>query len=591
MVKLKNLIFEDNVEKEEDLGALHTLSEAGYTYLKNALEELNKKASKWNVPPMVLKIVKEEFIKRQIPINAFTRQKTTWEDPAVEPQEVISKQYTVSIEGEPPRVEGYEFVAKIEHTSDGNILNYAPKASIKTLPVEYRTARQACDVCKTTRDRNNTFILKLEKEDPQRFPDKKSGDYIMVGSNCLRRFLPNISANTLIEYAEMIESLRATIAGSGEIEDDFNMGGGGRGNWMEASQLAFWLSATYLHTGKYFSKKKAQELEAQPTLDVALQAMLPAKGDKNEIHSRVYTEEEFHKKSVDFSNEFLEWAKTKDFDTLIQQKPEYADFFHNLKVISKQDMLRIQNFGFFSALFQVFLRDKGELEKKAALKKATSDFTYFGQPGEKIKVKVKVNKIKEYESQWGRGLIVTMEAEGSETDPASGQSVSKKGNLLYFTSNFELEENEEAEITATVKSHQPNKFTQIPETVITRAKVVNFITHPEKNAGKQKIKNLKGVVRINQVREDTTDWTTGAKIYRVYFQANSEKNPELTNVYRSGINFVYTIPDEPTYQSLKPHAEKTVEAQWSLARAMTADKLKTEDFIEVSSFSIVRVIG
>lgn len=598
MIKLLPLILENVVDQEEDLGKNHVLSETGYNFLKANVDGMNKKAAKWGVPPMELKIVKEDFIKKKIPVNFSTGEKTTWDDPAHETKEVTVKQYEVIIEGQPPSVEGYEFIAKVEHTPDGNILNYAPKASSKNIPSEYRTARQACDVCKTVRDRNNTFILKLEKDDPQRFPEKRAGDFVMVGSGCLKRFLPNISANALMEYAEMIESLRSSISGAGEMEDDFSggFGRGGTGNWMESGNLGLWLAATYIHTGKYLSKKKAEEFGTTSTLDRAFSAMNSRIGFErgrdieDEVHARMRTEEGFRPKAEELNKEFLEWAKTKDFDTLIQQKPDFADFFHNLKVIAKQETFKSQNSGFFSALFQLFLRDKGELEKRAAQKKASADFTYFGEIGGKIKVKIKVNKIKEYESQFGQGLIINMEGEQTSTD-ASGQPITKKGNLLYFTSNFELEEGEEAEIEATVKNHQPNKYTQIPETQITRAKVVNFITHPEKNAGKAKVKDLSGTVKIHIISE-RTEWNTGSKQYWLNFNYDTNAHPTMTQLGSPwGIAFQYEIPDEATYQLLKQYQNKLVNAKWSLARTITIDKMKSGGTQPVTKFQVTQVLG
>lgn len=599
MFKLLPLILENEVDQESDLGQTHVLSEKGFGYLKSKIDEMNKKAAKWNVPPMELKVLKEEFVKKKIPVNFQTQMPTTWDDPGRETKEVTVKQYSIQVIGEPPRVEGYEFIAKVEHTPDGNILNYAPKASDKSLPSEYRTARQACDVCKTNRERNNTFILKLDKDDPERFPEKRKGDFVMVGSSCLKRFLPNISANALMEYAEMIEALRDSIHSSGEMDDDFSGGFGrsGQGNWLDQSNVGLWLSATYLHTGKYLSKKKAEEFSTSSTLDRAFSAMNSRVGIErgrdieDEIHKRMRTEEEFKQKAETFNKEFTEWAKTKDFDTLIQQKPEFADFFHNLKVIAKQETFKSNNAGFFSALFQLFLRDRGDLERKAAQKKAAENFTYFGQEGGKIKVKAKVTKIKEYESQWGQGIIVFMEAEGSEVDPATGQPVSKKGNLIYFTKNFELGEGEEGEIEATVKKHEINKYTQIPETAVTRVKVVKNLSNPAADVGKAKMKDLKGVVKIGQLQE-RQEWSTGQKTYYMNFSFDARHHPDMTQVGTDwGIGFYWQIPDEATYQTMKQYENKMVEAKWSLSRATTLDKLKMGSGNTVSKFSIIQVLG
>lgn len=600
MIKLMPLLFENEVDHEEDLGKSHVIGERGYEFLKTKIGEMNKKSAKWGVPPMDLKVLKEEFVKRKIYVNATTGKVIPGgfeEDPEAELKEITSKQYEIIIVGEPPKVDGYEFIAKIEHTPDGNILNYAPKASAKNIPTDYRTARQACDVCKTTRDRNNTFILKLEKDDPSRFPEKKAGDFVMVGSGCLKRFLPNISAGALMEYAEMIESIRSSISEAGEMEDiDSGLGSSGHGNWLGHSQIGLWLSAVYLHTGKFMSKKKATEFQTSSTIDNAFSAMNSRTGwdhgrdIEDPVHKRMREDESFKTKAETFNNEFLDWIKTKDFDVLINSNPSYADFYHNLKVLAKQDPFKSKNSGFFGALFATFLRDRGDMERKAAQKKASADFTYFGEVGGKVKVKIRVNKIKEYESQYGRGLIVTMEGEQSAVD-ATGQPVTKKGNLLYFTSNFELEEGEEAEIEATVKGHQVNKYTQIPETQITRAKIFNFISHPEKNSGKTKVKDLNGVVNVYQIREDN-NWNTGQKTYSMQFYYNLTHHPDMRQLGGNwGVGFEYQIPDETTYQSLKQYEKKMVRANWSLGRVMTLDKMKSGTGHPVSKFSVIEILG
>jgi hypothetical protein len=599
MLKLLPLILENVVDQEEDLGKPHVITEAGYNYLKSTIDSLNKKAAKWGVPSMELKILKEEFVKKTIFVNAFTGKVVRGgvaEDPAAEQKEITVKQYEIQLIGEPPRIEGYKFIAKIEHTEHGNILNYAPKESSERLPHEYRTGTQKCDVCNTNRDRNNTFILKLEKDDPQRFPQKHSGDFIMVGSSCLKRFLPSLqSANSLMGYAEMIEMIRDSLKESADMSDDFGGGGNGYEKYIAQEDLGFWISAVYLYTGKYISKKKAQEFSEQgnpveSTVQAAFTARTPSKDYVDKVYTRVREDEDFKKRSEDLTKEFMEWSKTKDFDAEAEKKPEYSDFFHNLKVLSKQNFFKRTNSALFGALFATFLRDKGDFEKKAALKKSSADFTYFGEVGQKTRIKVKVNKIKEYESQYGQGLIVNMEGEQTATD-SSGQSIVKKGNVLYFTSNFELEEGEEAEIEATVKSHQPNKYTQIPETQITRAKIVNFITHPEKNAGKAKVKDLSGTVKIDRLFEKT-DWGTGTKQYFMDFSYDIKTHPDMTinGTPHWPVNFTYMIPDEATYQSLKQYENKLLNAKWSLDRASKMEKVKN-GYNQVGKFTITQVLG
>ena len=590
MLKLLPLIFENEVDQEEDLGKPTILSEKGYNFLKVKVDDLNKKATKWNVPLMELKILREFFTKKTLFINISTGNPTSSDDHNAEKRDINVKEYEIQLLGEPPSVDGYEFIAKIEHTIEGNILNYAPKASTKNLPTEFRTAMQKCDVCHTNRERNNTFILRLEKDDPVRFSTKKSGDYIMVGSACLKRFLPNISASSLIGYAELIEQIRNSVKEAIDM-DDYGEGFG-KSKYIQRDTLSFWLAAEYLHTGKYYSKKSALEFNRQSTVQSAINAMY-SKMDQHEdpVHKRVREDESFKQNADTLSKEYINWSKTYDFNKLADIKPEMSDYFHNLSVVSKLEMLTDKNVGYFGGVFQTFLMTKRELERKTQLQSDNSHLIYLGQPGQKLKATVKVNKLKEYESQYGRGLIVNLSGITTEKDPRSGQEGKKEGNLLYFTgTNFELNENEEADVEFTVKGHQINKYTNLPETQITRMKVLNFITHPEKNVGKQKVKEMSGTVKIQNISEYNSGWNQPPTHF-ITFSYSTKHHPDMRQIGTNwGINFSYQIPDESTFKTLKPYENKLVDANWVLDRATTLDKLKTSGSVTVTKFNITKIL-
>jgi hypothetical protein len=597
MIKLCNLINKRtilNEVEEVDLSKdVITLSERGYTYLKTQIDELNKKAMRWHVPPMELHVIKEEIVTKEVMVNAFTGQLVPGgvnQDPAAEPRKLQFKQYQVKLVGEPPRVEGYEFIAKVEHTPEGNLLNFNPHASVKNLPPEYHTAGQKCDVCLTARDRFNTFILKLEKEDPQRFPNKKAGDLIMVGSSCLKRFLPGVSSDALIGYAEMIDLIRQHAEAAGEMDDFEGGGGGGRGNYIGRDSLMFNIMAVYLHIGKYVSKKKAEEFQSTSTLEDAYDVMFPRPNDKNDVRERLRTDEAFKKKVEDLLQEFNQWLTTKDFDKAAAENPNYASFYQNAKVLSKLETIGFNNANKLSAMFGMFLYDKGQIEKSAARAKESEGFTYLGKIGEKIKMKVKVKKIKEYESQYGRGLIVSMVGELTETDPATNQNVIKKGNVIYFTNNFELDESEEAELQATVKAQQISKYTNLPETQITRAKITNFITHPEKNVGKEKLKEWSGKIRIHNVTSNGR-WNKEGNgwIPQLHFYISSEENPEMESAATGGVyGSVDLSPEE--FTKYEPFAGHIVEANVKLARAVDKNKFAEGNF-KVAKVDVTKDLG
>jgi hypothetical protein len=114
------------------------------------------------------------------------------------------------------------------------------------------------------------------------------------------------------------------------------------------------------------------------TLSRALGEMRPnlkySKDPKKEypIYYRMQEDPEFAESVEKMAKEFEEWLPTKDWDKMAAEKPEFADFFHNLQLVSKQEYLKGNYFGFYSALFQLFIRDKKNAEKKAEADKVAA---------------------------------------------------------------------------------------------------------------------------------------------------------------------------------------------------------------------------
>jgi hypothetical protein len=113
--------------------------------LKKALERANKALRHRNLKELELIIVREYEKKTDNSIY-------------------VQKFYDVKIEGDVPELHDYEFIAKVEHTEEGNIINMNPRISPESLPAEFRSFDQKCDICKSNRERLNTFILKTLKQ-------------------------------------------------------------------------------------------------------------------------------------------------------------------------------------------------------------------------------------------------------------------------------------------------------------------------------------------------------------------------------------------------------------------------------------------
>ena len=114
----------------------------------------------------------------------------------------------------------------------------------------------------------------------------------------------------------------------------------------------------------------------------------------------------------------------------------------------------------------------------------------------------------------------------------------------------------------------------------------------EKNTGKSKIKDLTGTVKVERISEKM-NWKTQTKEYVMDFRYDLNVHPDMmmqgSPVW--GIGFTYKIPDEATYQSLKQYENKLVNAKWSLARAMTMDKFKSNSSNPIVKFQVNQVLG
>lgn len=533
MVKLASLInpkcilLEDTEEKQMP-DKEFTVLEKGLEHLKAKIAALNKKAAKYKVPSLDIDIIKEEMVKAIHPdIKKMQMQQSIImpldKGLLADPKSwVMVKQYTVRIDGEAPHIDGYEFIARLEHTPEGNIIFTNPKSSVPNLPSEFKTMNQKCDVCNTNRDRHDTFVIKMTVDDPLRFPDKKAGDMLIVGRNCLARFMPGISIAGLILYTQMIENMQAEIKEAKEIDE---MGGsmGGNSYYEDADFLLIFLSGVYLLTGRYISKKQAQAdfdagKNSESTLSRARHEMRPNLLMKNPeksypVYFRFKEDPAFLASAEKLASEFNAWVKTKDFDAMAAAKPDFADFFHNLKIVSGMEYLKGNHFGFFAALFQLFLRDKNDAEKKADAEKTMAALPPSPVKFDETLVKQRLRDVaKNAEIQrltaggmdekaikkavrgkdWGWEVIVNKITEYEKTqtfgygDSGIGYRINFRddyGNdFLWFAgTTLDLKEGNKYIIDGTIVGYEPvNKYTNRPQTRINRVKVIKDYANPNK---------------------------------------------------------------------------------------------------------------
>lgn len=169
----------------------------------------------------------------------------------------------VVIEGDAPRVEGFELIATVEHTAAGNIIRTVPTAEVaEGALVAYRHADANCDHCDMRRRRNDTFIVR----------EVATGAYRQIGRNCLCDYLGGHDPAAAVALAE----LQIAAAGMAEGEGEYGYGAGNVDGADVAEYLCYVAASIRLHG--WTSRGNARRYDTLATADDALNALWPWMG-------------------------------------------------------------------------------------------------------------------------------------------------------------------------------------------------------------------------------------------------------------------------------------------------------------------------
>lgn len=179
----------------ERINNLYVIPEDVFFKLEEKFIKLANKAKKLGMTPPTYKIIHEQI--RAIQVEGRKR--------------MINYLY-VTIEGERPTLDGWDFIGVIDHIKDGetytNIISAVPGESI---PAAYRDAEPTCDHCGTNRRRNETFVCRND-----------SGEYKRVGRNCLADFIGTSDINDVLSYMNLFISLDGILQVAEEERGESN---------------------------------------------------------------------------------------------------------------------------------------------------------------------------------------------------------------------------------------------------------------------------------------------------------------------------------------------------------------------------------
>lgn len=153
------------------------------------------------------------------------------------------RHFAVTVTGQAPRINGWTFVATLDH-ADGEVVLRTHPSFEGQLPPRFRCADpRNCDHCRMARQRNETFVLRNDA----------TGEFQQIGRQCLRDFLGHENPMSVAATAELLWDLCETAEAS-----EHEAGGNRAGNYVDAVEFLSFVAAAIRKEG-WTSRKAARD--------------------------------------------------------------------------------------------------------------------------------------------------------------------------------------------------------------------------------------------------------------------------------------------------------------------------------------------
>lgn len=308
---------------------IYAIPERNMSTLQRRVEKLQARATRLGLEPIVFRV----GASREIARNKVRGQEE------YEGHDLV-KVYEVEVIGNAPRLNGWSFVATVQHTEEGNILRAHPDYAGQ-LPGHFRTDGPTCDHCHTNRRRNDTYAVRHD-----------SGEFKRVGRACLCDFIGHNSPESLAAGAEAILGLFEIC---GDAEDlDWEGGCGSRVKRRFSISRFLEFVASVIRQNGWVSRTAARQSTVTPlvsTSDRALNLMFPPAGYRLEDRDIPTSAD------IEIATNALEWARTAF------ENPA-SDFDHNMKVVANCEGIEFRMAGIAAYIIQGYKRHLSIAEER-----------------------------------------------------------------------------------------------------------------------------------------------------------------------------------------------------------------------------------
>jgi hypothetical protein len=327
--------------------------------------------------------------------------------------------------GDPPSLEGWTFVATLDHSLDETVIRTAPGQEVDLSA--YRNADPTCDHCNRIRSRKDTYIVKHE-----------DGTIKQVGRTCLQDFISTLTPARIVNYFNFLRELRDTDS-----------------EFYEAKGERVYDPITYLsHVAcvireyGWTSASQAYDYGNIATKQAAADNLYDQENQrKDKQGSPLWTDPSDEDRELAVAA--LETARAIDPD---------SDFDHNLKAIASANHWTYRHLGIAAYIVQHHKRQiekqvKQELHEQRV---QASTNEHFGEIKDRLELCLTVTAIHEIENHFSYGASATYITTFEDSE----------GRKFKWFGSYPLEVGETLEGRWTIKKH--DEYKGIKETVITR---------------------------------------------------------------------------------------------------------------------------
>lgn len=351
----------------------------------------------------------------------------------------------ITVNGQAPKLDGWLFVATIQHGEHGNIIHSVPGTEFDATP--FREVSSNCDHCKTFRRRNDTYIVQHD-----------DGRVMQVGRNCLKDFTGHKSPEAVARWAELLSVF--VLANN----YDPDMVGGGRE--FRAVSLVNFLAQTIHEIGAngWLSKTVARDQgrAEHATATQVWGVLFMTSSEEERIirdEGRAFLDSLFATEAdAEKARDTLERA-VKYFDDADDSGITLGDYEWKLRMVVQSNSVDYRTSGLAASIVPWMERMIGREMARRKRAERSANSQYIGNVKERREFKgVTIEHVFDSEGQYGWTHFHVMTDAG--------------GNCLTWRSSTRrLDPGSTVDLKGTIKDHTEYRGTK--QTVLTRCAVMD----------------------------------------------------------------------------------------------------------------------